>query len=271
MRWNLSSSRHLANRADVIFISFPKSGRTWYRMFWSAYWCHRAGRAFELDPRDIPGMPNVLFTHDRWDHETEINTRKRWLGHYLVPARAASQARKFLLARDPRDVIVSLFFHLTKRSRERRVQAESMKQLVRDPQFGIAHIVRLLNEWNAEWRGSPDFRIARYEDARAAAEPAMREWMAFAGISEPDPAAFRHALEFTDFDAVRKREKEGGFGNKLLDARDPSDPDSFKARRGVVGGYSDYLDAEDLAFCDAAMRALDPVFGYGVQPASTTR
>lgn len=262
MRWNLSSSRHAANRADVIFISFPKSGRTWYRMFWAAYWCHRAGREFELDPKNIPGMPEVLFTHDRWDHETEITLKKRWLGHYLVPTAAAASARKFLLARDPRDVIVSLFFHLTKRSRERLVQPESMKQLVRDPRFGIAHIVRLLNGWHAEWKGTPNYTFARYEDARVAAEPAMRQWMAFAGIADPDPASFRHALEFTEFDAVRQREKEGGFKNKLLDARDPSDPDSFKARRGKVGGFTDYLDADDLAFCDAEMKKLDPVFGY---------
>ncbi|MCC2655468.1 MAG: hypothetical protein K0Q76_576 [Panacagrimonas sp.] len=262
MRWNLSSARRAANDADVFFISFPKSGRTWYRMFWSAYWCHRAGRAFELDPRNIEGMPKVLFTHDRWDHETEINTKKRWLGHYLIPAAAAESKRKFVLARDPRDVIVSLFFHLTKRSRERRVQPETMKQLVRDPQFGIAHIVRLLNEWNAEWKGTPTYRFARYEDARAAAAPAMREWMAFAGVAEPDPASFQHALEFTDFETVRKREKEGSFGNKLLDARDPSDPESFKARRGKVGGYTDYLDRDDLAVCSAEIAKLDPVFGY---------
>lgn len=262
MRWNLSSSRRAANEADVIFISFPKSGRTWYRVFWSAYWCHRAGRDFELDPKDIPGMPKVLFTHDRWDHEAEVGAKKRLLGHHLIPPSAAASKRKFLLARDPRDVIVSLFFHLTKRSGKRRIQPDSMKQLVRDPEFGIAQIVRLLNQWHAEWKGSPLFTFARYEDARAAPAQAMRDWLAFAGIAQPDPAAFEHAIAFSDFEAVRRREQEGGFTNKLLAARDRSDPDSFKARRGVVGGYTDYLDAEDLGFCAGELKKLDPVFGY---------
>jgi hypothetical protein len=263
MRWNLSATRHAANRADAIFISFPKSGRTWFRMFWSAYWCHRAGRDFQLDPAGIDGMPSVFFTHDRWEHLTEVSFSKRILGQYLLPAAAAAKTPKLLLARDPRDVIVSLYFHLTKRGeRKRLVKPASLKELVRDPEFGVAMVVRLLNDWNTEWGATTSFRIMRYEQARAEPESAMREWFAFCGIATPEPAAFAHALAFSDFDAVREREKGGGFRNKLLSARDVSDPESFKARRGVVGGFSDYLDADDIAVCNAAMARLHPVFGY---------
>lgn len=265
MRWNLSKTRHAANRADAILISFPKSGRTWFRMFWSAYWCRLAGREFQLDPTGIDGVPRVFFTHDRWEHLTEVSFSKRLLGQYLLPAAAAAATPKLLLARDPRDVIVSLYFHLTRRGeRKRRIEPASLKALVRDPVFGVAMVVRLLNDWYAEWNATTTFRIMRYEDARAAPESAMREWFAYCGIPEPEPAAFTHALTFSDFNAVRNREKDGGFHNKLISAPDVSDPESFKARRGVVGGFRDYVDSDDIAFCNAEMKRLDSAFGYAV-------
>jgi hypothetical protein len=40
------------------------------------------------------------------------------------------------------------------------------------------------------------------------------------------------------------------------------DPESFKVRRGKVGGYREYLSAGDQQFSAAAMKELDPRFGY---------
>jgi hypothetical protein len=43
---------------------------------------------------------------------------------------------------------------------------------------------------------------------------------------------------------------------------DVRDPESFKVRRGKVGGYREYLSAEDQQFAEAALTKLDPRFGY---------
>jgi hypothetical protein len=40
------------------------------------------------------------------------------------------------------------------------------------------------------------------------------------------------------------------------------DPESFKVRRGKVGGYQEYLSAEDEKYAANALRRLDPLFGY---------
>ena len=39
------------------------------------------------------------------------------------------------------------------------------------------------------------------------------------------------------------------------------DPESFKVRRGKVGGFTDYLNGDDLAYANEAMRKLDARFG----------
>ncbi|HHH45325.1 MAG TPA: sulfotransferase domain-containing protein, partial [Gammaproteobacteria bacterium] len=43
---------------------------------------------------------------------------------------------------------------------------------------------------------------------------------------------------------------------------DPKNPDSFKTRRGKVGGYRDYFDDAQVVAVDRLVEGLDPVFGY---------
>jgi hypothetical protein len=43
------------------------------------------------------------------------------------------------------------------------------------------------------------------------------------------------------------------YRHKLIPS-DSDNPDSYKVRRGKVGGYSDYLSAEDIAYCDEVLK-----------------
>jgi hypothetical protein len=44
---------------------------------------------------------------------------------------------------------------------------------------------------------------------------------------------------------------------------DPNDPETFKVRKGKVGGYVDYLGEEEIALLGRKIRdELDPEFGY---------
>lgn len=263
-RRNLTRLRRRANQADVLFISFPKSGRTWFRTVWAAYWCKRAGIDFDLRVDGVAGMPRLYPTHDRWTHLLEASAFKRLLGHALIPPRAALEKPKVLLVRDPRDIVVSLFFHMSRRGQvERRFEKpDSVRSLVHHPHYGFATLIDILNGWYEEWGGRDDFKLVRYEDARADTARVMRDWFTFAGAGEIDEAALAHAIAYSDFDAAKKREQAGVSGDKLISARNLADADSFKARRGKVGGFTDHLDAIDVAYCNAAMARLNPVFGY---------
>jgi hypothetical protein len=61
---------------------------------------------------------------------------------------------------------------------------------------------------------------------------------------------------------MKKMETAGAFASKILQTTDPGDPESFKVRRGKVGGFTDYLKGDDLRYAGEAMRKLDPRFGY---------
>ena len=59
-------------------------------------------------------------------------------------------------------------------------------------------------------------------------------------------------------------EAAGAFDSKILRPGDVRDPESFKVRRGKVGGYREYLSVEDQEYALAALTKLDPRFGYGL-------
>jgi hypothetical protein len=49
--------------------------------------------------------------------------------------------------------------------------------------------------------------------------------------------------------------------------RDENNPDSYKVRRAMVGGYRDYFTDEELASIDGLVATtLSPAFGYGGVP-----
>jgi len=61
---------------------------------------------------------------------------------------------------------------------------------------------------------------------------------------------------------MQKLEAAGAFDSKILHPGDVRDPESFKVRRGKVGGYREYLSVEDQQYAANALAELDPRFGY---------
>jgi hypothetical protein len=97
---------------------------------------------------------------------------------------------------------------------------------------------------------------------RASPTEHFRDLLAELGELSPDANIFREALEFSRFENMQKLEAAGAFDSNILHPGDVRDPESFKVRRGKVGGYREYLSAGDQQFSAAAMKELDPRFGY---------
>lgn len=261
VHWNLSQAGLKMRRADVFVVSFPKSGRTWLRVFYLAYLAKVSAREFSLNA-DFPSFPKVIFTHDRWEHRLMPGWWQFIRGRHLVPPSARREKKIVLMVRDPRDVAVSLYFHLSKRPHVFEWTPQPMSEMVRHPKFGMPHIVELMNRWLSEWHGSPGFKLLRYEDCRADAARELRGLLEFLGLGPVNEAAVAHALEFSRFDNMRAMEASGEFREADLSPGNHADKDSFKARRGKVGGFHDYFTPDDLDFAAAELRKLDPRFGY---------
>ena len=265
-RWNLSSRARELSGGDAVVISVPKSGRTWIRTFLCAYFCRKTGRPFTLRPDRYhePNIPRMIFSHDFAEQRMKARFWERVRGKYLVPARELARAQVILLVRDPRDAFVSLYMQLVHRTREtaRDLKNKRIGDLLRDRRYGIMSIIKTMNNWFAEFARRKNFTLVHYESLRTAPEKNFRAILATLGETSPDPDAFKHALEFSDFANMQRLEVAGVFDSKILRSRDVQNPESFKVRRGKVGGYRDYLSPEDQAFAADALKHLDARFGY---------
>jgi hypothetical protein len=265
VRWNLSSRARELSGGDALVVSIPKSGRTWVRTFLCAYFCEKLGQPFTLEPEQYEGVPRVIYTHDLFEQRTKADGWDKLRGKYLIPQRERDRLPVILLARDPRDAFVSLFIQLTRRTKETpdELKQKSTSELLRDPAFGIESMVAVMNSWLAEWSGRTNFLLLRYETLRESPTPGFRELLHLLGESAVHEGAFAHALGFSDFGHMQKLENAGAFESKILRAGDTQDPESFKVRRGKIGGFEDYLSPEDQGFAAGALRRLDRRFGYG--------
>lgn len=265
-RWNLSSRARELSGGDAVVISVPKSGRTWIRTFLCAYFCKKTGRPFTLRPDRYhePNIPRMIFSHDFAEQRMKARFWERVRGKYLVPPSELARAHVILLVRDPRDAFVSLYLQLVHRTPETRqdLKDKSIGDLLRDRRYGIMSIIKTMNNWFAEFARRKNFTLVHYESLRTAPEKNFRAILATLGEPSPDPEAFNHALEFSDFANMQRLEVAGVFDSKILRSRDVQNPESFKVRRGKVGGYRDYLSSEDQAFAADALKHLDARFGY---------
>jgi hypothetical protein len=86
------------------------------------------------------------------------------------------------------------------------------------------------------------------------------DFMSVCGVSQQ---MLRDAIEFGRFDNMKKLEATGHFKRQVLTPGNAKDGESFKVRRGKVGGYADYLSPDDCQYltqviADAHCPLLDP-------------
>ena len=268
-RWtrrNFSSRAGELSGGTAIVVSIPKSGRTWLRAFVCAYFCKRFGLAFTLRPERYcrNDIPRLVFSHDLFEHRTKGDLWDWLRGKYLVPRKELGRAKIILLTRDPRDCFVSLYLQITRRDPNAplELRQKSVSEMLRDKRFGVRAIVQTMNDWMNEFSGRENFTLIQYEALRASPAEHFRDLLALLGEPMANTPIFDEALEFSRFENMQKLEAAGAFDSKILHPGNVRDPESFKVRRGKVGGYREYLSSEDQAYAASALAELDVRFGY---------
>jgi len=163
------------------------------------------------------------------------------------------------LIRDPKDVMVSLYFQATKRMSV--IDSDcSISDFIRHPSFGIDKMITFLNIWNLLFKRGvvKDYLILSYESMHANSRQQMERVLQFLNITICSDL-LKKAIEDNTFANMKKKEIQNTIqsnDSKLhhLKAVDINDPESFKVRRGIVGGYQEYLSDEDIAYIDENLK-----------------
>jgi hypothetical protein len=248
---------------EVLVVSYPKCGRTWLRALVGRSLCRQfglpeAGLFKTLRLSRAAGLLPTQFVHDGaggfagipWDEQERDKSR-------------FAAVKVALLVRDPRDVVVSSYFQATKRM---RAHAGSIQEFIRDECFGIRTIVTMYGIWQENRHVPRDFLLLRYEEMHRDPAGCLRSLLEFMGLEHPDEAAVAAAVRYGAFENMRSLERSGTFPRKLSPG-DPGDEESYKVRKGKVGGYVDYLSPDDIAYVDRVIREAGNPFGAGASAA----
>ena len=246
-------------------LSRAKSGRTWLRAMLSRLYQQHYSLAeaqlieFDNFHRQNASIPTIYFTHGHYLRERFA--APGWLAEFAP--------RKLLfLVRNPCDVAVSEYFQSTRRAKQHKVELHgvdlgaSMYDFVVGREMGLPAIIDYLNGWAPHLASYANTLLVRYEDIHR--QPAEL----LGSIVEFLEAPFTReevdeAVAFASFENLRKLEASNFFKNSRLSPRNREDPDSFKVRRGKVGGYLDYFDERQICELEGRVRSqLSAVFGY---------
>lgn len=260
LRSSLSSRARRAERhADVLLISYPKCGRTWLTMLIArALSSHYGVRdvdylASDVLGGEVEGAPHIRISHDdnpHWKTPRRLGRSKRRYRDKLV----------VLLVRDPRDVVVSMYFE---RSRREKAYSGTLQQFLRERKGSLGTILAYYNIWAAERARPRGFCLVRYEDLQTDTAGELKRLLRFAGVEGISDAHVAEAVEFASFESMRKMETAGAAGTGRLRPGDPNDAESFKTRKGKVGGHVDYLSPDEIDWVKRKVRqTLDPFYGY---------
>lgn len=267
--------RNTMPQVECVLASFPKSGRTWLRFALSCYLDHAAhlelrpdlATTFRILPNldrdplrglpgfaylDFPSVPLIAVTHRPFEREL-------------------FQDRPIIfLTRDPRDVMVSAYFHATRHKNRFR---GSIHDFILDRYQGMPALLRYLDGWAGGLAGSRH-HLVTYEALSQNLAEALDAIIAFLGLAR-DHGAVTHAVHRSSFQAMRDIEQRAGIPGHHYDR---SDGESLRMRKGKAGGFQDYLSAGEIRLVDtmwaegasAEARALfGPTWQNPIAPPST--
>ena len=234
----------IALEADAFLVSHPKSGRTWFRFVLSSYFA----RAFNLDTDvDLHSMFKIL---PNFDGDPVRGLPAFAFGKFrpelpLIPVSHLDFRRRLFLnrpviimVRDPRDVIVSSYFHAT---RQKRSFQGDMDQFIEDRERGLPALIRYLNGW-AKGAENRRTHVLSYEKLTVDTVTETEKVLSFLGC-EIKTLELEKAVEAGRFSSMKEQELSIGLPAHDYDR---SDGESLRMRRGQVGGFADYLNAGQI-------------------------
>jgi hypothetical protein len=231
-----------AASADCFLVSYPKSGRTWFRFLLSHYFSARSASGlnvdlhtmfsvlpnFDLDP--VRGVPAFGFNRQR------STVPRIWVSHLAFRRSLFLNKPAIVLVRDPRDVAVSSYFHATRH--KHRFEGD-IEQFLEDPAQGVPAMCAYLNGWAKGIAGRRS-HILSYEALTL--NPASEVIGALRFLErDVDIDAVDAAVQAGSFTAMQKRELVEGLPAHDYDR---TDTESLRMRRGQAGGYTDYLSPQ---------------------------
>jgi hypothetical protein len=227
----------------VLFLSYPKSGRTWVRFLVDAYLADlhgiRVSNVFEVERRLDPRW------RIEWEHLTGAMIQLLPYDRVGEVDRSHLDGRTCVyLSRDPYATLASAFFQARDRV---KVFQGAPSEFVRSPFFGapkLAAFYALVEDLRECF--SP-FVPLTYESFHEDPAAGLRTVLGALG-AEIDPERIGKAVALGGFESLRRLARTPEYAGTPIAPVDPDNPDSDKIRRGRNGGWRELFTEEDVRY-----------------------
>jgi len=250
---------------QVVLISFPKCGRSWLRLMICDMIKHKFDDDSIIADTNLLWKVHPLIPYFTIDHDDaslkapgELNRDKTFFRNKKV----------IFLVRDPRDVIVSWYFQVVKRGSkkwfDKKIKTDSVADFIENEFGGLKTIIAFYNIWLENKSKPKDFLLIKYENLKYNPNEVLKQINKFCGIENViGDSSIRYAIENNSFDKLKTRERNQSIPHSAFKTNNTNDVESFKVRKGKIGGYVDYLSKEQIEKMNQIIsNSLSPKFGY---------
>jgi hypothetical protein len=219
---------------NIVSICYPNSGSNWLRMMTNHL-----------------GLP-LFLNNSHQGSNSKIKIDDIILYNNKFKDRFKNKKIIFM-HRDPRDVVVSNYFQW--KYRQERNENLILTNFIKEEETGIEKIIR----FNLYWKEFKCDKISiSYEDLKSDTKLQLIKIFDFV-MTHYDIDKLQESIELYSFEKMHQREKNKNIADnsvlldkvkKIYNITNTDIPDSFKVRRGIVGGYVDYMNNGDIEYCD---------------------
>jgi Sulfotransferase domain len=236
---------------DVVIVSYPKSGSTWLRFVMAHLLCKTFSRQHqEVDFLQMQLMvPEIsLDAYQNGVNFQSLPSPRMMRSHALYNPRFP---RVVYMLRDPRDVLVSYYYHFQKFHNFGGTLLDFMQSDVRKVEWD-QHV----NSWIFENPSLRNLCVIRYEDMLSDAFIEVQKIIRFASLDRT-PAEIRRAIEKSGFDELRELEEKKGLGY----VEDQNKEIRF-IREGKKGGWQESFGEAEKAYVKEKLGTILVQAGY---------
>jgi len=246
---------------DGYVVSYMKCGRTWLTNLLNSYIAHVQDNAhiqknISLDAPPYlktigkSTLPNIVLTHDITGGTTVPADN---LASLFSPKRYQKK-RTVFLARNPSDVIISLFHH---RKKNQMHTHNDVASFIQDQQHGLRRVILYYNLWAPLIRANKNMSLVTYEDLRQNPQTTLTIILQELGFPHISNHSVHFSVDQNTFANMQKKEKE----HKKMKEGSTHNSQTLRVREGGINKAKTVLEKDTYNFVTQMINEqLDPLF-----------
>lgn len=248
------------NQFDAFIISYPKSGRTWLqKLIIESIKEYNNTKVEIADISElysvVKNFPKILSTHAGSSWEEKIKDKEEIK---VDDFNKYKHAKSIFLFRDPRDVLVSQFYHIVNRTNYESFDKNCM---IENPNVGLEKIIAFMNKWkDYAQKNKTQIVEVSYEGLKQNTSNSIKKLFEHLDYNI-NSEILNKAIDACTLQKMRAKESAKA-GNPWSNTSSKNE-NSFHSRKGIVGEYNSFFNKKEIEKINKIIKEkLNPQFNY---------